>query len=162
MEKQKSVPIGIKCIIGFHILNIIIWIIGQGGAVVAYDTVAQWGLQEPRATIDPFILMINQAIGLADFIIGVPLFIIAAVGLWQMRFYGFVFSYMVLGISFYWTTVAWVKQYFYLQAGVKSLPFDIGTHGMLAFVFLFSLWASWHLFKNRRLFDQGTKKEVSV
>ena len=153
MEKQLNLLIGIKFIIGFHILNIVIWVIGQGGAVIAYDTVAQWGLQDPRETIDPFILVINKAIGLADFIIGVPLFIIATLGLWRMRFYGFVFSYMVLGISFYWTTVAWVKQYFYLQAGVKSLPFDIGVHSMLAFVFLFSIWASWFLLKNRKLFD---------
>lgn len=46
-------PLGIKFIIGFHILSIIFWVVGQGGAVIAYDTVAQWGLQEPRETIDP-------------------------------------------------------------------------------------------------------------
>ena len=153
MDKQRDLLNGIKFIIGFHILNIIIWVIGQGGAVIAYDTVAQWGLQEPKETIDPVILVINRGIGLADVIIGVPLFALAVIGLWQTRFYGAVFSWMVLGISFYWTTVAWIKQYFYLQAGVKSLPFDIGVHSMLAFVFLFSIWASWFLLKNRKLFD---------
>lgn len=153
MDKQKVLLIGIKFIIGFHILNIIFWVIGQGGAVIAYDTVAQWGLVAHRDTIDPIVLVINRGIGLADFIIGVPLFVLAVIGLWQMRFYGAVFSWMVLGISFYWTTVAWVKQYFYLQAGVKCQPFDIGTHSMLAFVFLFSFWASWYLFKKRAIFD---------
>ena len=153
MDKQRVILTGIKFIIGFHILNIIIWVIGQGGAVIAYDTVAQWGLQDPRETIDPFILVINRAIGLADVIIGVPLFVLAVIGLCKMKFYGAVFSWMVFGISFYWTTVAWVKQYFYLQAEVKCQPFDIGTHSMLAFVFLFSVWASWYLLKNRRLFD---------
>ena len=153
MEKQARIPLGIKIIIGFHILNIIMWIIGQGGAVIDYDTVAQWGLQEPRETINHTILVTNRGIGCADVIIGVPLFIIAVIGLWRMKFYGAVFSYMVLGISFYWTTVAWIKKYFYLQAELKSLPFDLGTHGMLVFVFLFSLWASWYLLKNRKLFD---------
>ena len=153
MEHPERIPLGIKFIIGFHILNIIIWIIGQGGAVIAYDTVAQWGLQEPRDTIEHAILVTNRGIGCADIIIGVPLFTIALIGLWRMQFYGAVFSYMVLGISFYWTTVAWVKQSFYLQAELKTLPFHLGTHGMLAFVFLFSLWASWYLLKNRRLFD---------
>ncbi len=153
MDKQRVMPLGIKFIIGFHILNIVFWAVGQGGAVIAYDTVAQWGLVEPRETIDPFILLINRAIGLSDVIIGVPLFAIALIGLWRMRFYGAVFSWMVLGIGFYWTTEAWIKQYFYLQAGMKCLPFEIGTHSMLAFVFLFSAWASWYIFKNRKLFE---------
>ena len=39
-----------------------------------------------------------------------------------------------------------------IQARVKSLPFDIGTHIMLAFVFLFSVLASWYLFKEREMF----------
>jgi hypothetical protein len=153
MDKQRILLIGIKFIIGFHILNIIIWVIGQGGAVIAYDTVAQWGLQESRETIDPVILVVNRGIGFADVIIGVPLFVLAVIGLWRMRFYGAVLSWMVLGISFYWTTVAWVKQYFYLQAGVKCHPFDIGGNSMLVFVFLFSVWASWYLFNKRAIFD---------
>ena len=159
MNNQKRSTLGIKFIIGFHILNIIFWIIGQGGAVIDYDTVAQWGFQVPRETIDPVIVAINRGIGCADVIIGVPIFIIALIGLLRMRFYGFVFTWMVLGISFYWTTVAWVKQYFILQAGVKSLPFDIGTHIMLAFVFLFSLWASWYLFKKREIFYPASGSE---
>ena len=153
MDKQRVLLIGIKLIIGFHILNIIFWVIGQGGAVIAYDTVAQWGLLDSRESIDPVILVINRGIGLADVIIGVPLFVLAVIGLCKMKFYGAVFSWMVFGISFYWTTVAWVKQYFYLQAEVKCQPFDIGTHSMLAFVFLFSIWASWYLFKNRAILD---------
>ncbi len=153
MNKQKRLKSGFKLIIGFHILNIIIFIVGQGGAVIAYDTVAQWGLQEARETADPFIILINRAIGLADFIIGVPIFILATLGLWKMRFYGIMASFMILGISFYWTTVAWIKQYFYIQATVKCEPFDVATHSMLSFVFLFSLWASWYLYKNRKLFN---------
>ena len=152
MVNQKTSTLGIKFIIGFHILNIIFWTIGQGGAVIDYDTAAQMGFVAARETIDPVLVAINRGIGCADVIIGVPIFIIALIGLLRMRFYGFAFTWMVLGISFYWTTVAWIKQHFILQAGVKSLPFDIGTHGMLAFVFLFSIWASWYLFKKRGLF----------
>ena len=101
MNKQKKLTLGIKFIIGFFILNIIIFVIGQGGAVVAYDTVAQWGLQDARETIDPIITVINRGIGLADVLIGVPIFILATIGLWRMRFYGVMTSFMVLGISFY-------------------------------------------------------------
>jgi len=70
-----------------------------------------------------------------------------------MRFYGLMASFMGFGIGFYWTAIAWVKQIFLVQAGVRSEPFDIGTHGMLAFVFLFSVWGSWYLYKNRLQFD---------
>jgi hypothetical protein len=153
MKKQIKVTLGFKLIIAFFFLNLLMFIIGQGGAVVSYDFVAKLGLQEARETVDPVIVVVNRGIGLADFLIGVPLFIIAIIGLWQQRFYGAVFSWMVLGISLYWTTVAWAKQSFYLQASVKCEPFNAGTHGVLAFVFVFSIWASWHLFKNRNLFE---------
>jgi len=153
MGKQKNVPFGLKLIIGFFILNLLMFVIGQGGAVISYDYVAKLGLQEARETIDPVIVVVNRGIGLADVLIGAPLFILAIIGLWRLRFYGAVFSWMVLGISFYWTTVAWAKQSFYIQASLKCQPFDIGVHGVLAFVFVFSIWASWHLFKNRKLFD---------
>ena len=153
MEKQIKVPLGIKLIIGFLILNLIMFVIGQGGAVISYDYVAKLGLQEARETIDPVIVVINRGIGLADVLIGVPLFILAITGLWRLRFFGAVFSWMVLGISLYWTAVAWAKQSFYIQASVKCEQFNAGTHGVLAFVFIFSVWASWYLFKNRKLLE---------
>ena len=153
MEKQKKVTLGVKLIIGFFILNLILFVLGQGGAVVSYDYVAKLGLQEARETIDPVIVVINRGIGLADVLIGVPLFILAIIGLWRLRFFGAVFSWMVLGISFYWPTVAWAKQSFYIKASVECEPFNAGVHGVLAFVFIFSVWASWYLFKNRKLFD---------
>ena len=152
-NKQKKIQLGVKLIIGFYILNIIFWVVGQGASVIEYDTVASWGLVEARETVDPFCIVINRAIGLADVIIGPPIFIIATIGLWKMRFYGLMASFMGFGIGFYWTTIAWVKQAFLIQAGVKSEPFDVGTHGMLAFVFLFSLWGSWYLYKKRLRFD---------
>ena len=146
-DKQNKITLGVKLIIGFHILNLIIFVVGQGGAVVSYDTVAAWGLQEARDTIDPIIVVVNRGIGLADVIIGVPLFIIAIIGLWRKKYFGFVASWMVFAISLYWTSVAWSKQYFYIQASVKCEPFNIGVHAVLAFVFLFSIWGSWYLYK---------------
>ena len=151
-DNHKEIKLSVKFIIGFHILNLLMFVVGQGGAVVAYDTVAEWGLQEARETVDPFIVVINRGIGLADVIIGVPLFLLAIVGLWRRRIMGCVASWMVFGISLYWTTVAWAKQYFYIEASIKCEPFDIGTHIVLAFVFLFSLWGSWYLYKKRQWF----------
>ena len=149
LNKQKEQTLAIKIIIGFYILNSIFWVVGQGVSVIAYDTVASWGLVEASETVDPFCIVINKAIGLADVIIGPPIFLIATIGLWKMRFYGLMASFMGFGIGFYWTATAWVKQIFLIQAGVKCEPFDAGTHGMLGLVFLFSIWGSWYLYKNR-------------
>lgn len=153
MDNQKEVPFGIKIIIGFFLLSAILWIIGQGGAVIYYDSVAKMGFQEPRESVDAVIVEVNRGIALADVIIQIPLFILAVMGLWRLKFFGAVASWLVLGISFYWPTVAWFKQYFYAHASVKCQPFDIPTHLILAFIFLFSIWASCYLFKNRMLFD---------
>jgi len=115
--------------------------------------VARWGLQEPRERLDPVIVEVNRGIGFADFAIQIPLFILAVIGLWRLRFYGAVASWLVLGITLYWPIVAWAHEYFYAQAAVKYHPLDMTANGILAFVFLFALWASWYLFKNRKLFD---------
>ena len=148
-DQQSKIKFGIKLIIGFHMLNLLIFVVGQGGAVVAYDTVASWGLQEARETVDSVIVVVNRGIGLADVIVGVPLFILAIVGLWRRTYLGYVASWMVFAISLYWPAVAWSKQYFYTQASIKCEPFDISVHMVLAFVFLFSLWGSWYLYRQR-------------
>ncbi len=153
MDNQKKIPTGIKFIIGFFILSIVLWTIGQGGAVISYDPVAKLGLQELRESVDPVIVEVNRGIAFGDVVVQIPLFILAVIGLWRLRFFGTVVSWMVLGINVYWTTVAWAKQYFYLQAAVKCQPFDMALHGILAFIFLFSIWASWYLLRNRMLFD---------
>lgn len=153
MIQSKKIPIGIKIIIGFHLFSIFLWVIGQGGAVISYDTVADWGLQEPRELIDPVIVEVNRAIGLADIIIQIPLFIIGVIGLWQLKFYGAVFSWLVLGTTLYWPAVFWASQFFYGQAGIKHQPTLASFHLILTLIFLFAGWASWYLFKNRRLFE---------
>ena len=152
MNKQK-VPLGIKVIIGVFFLSTVLWIVGQGGAVIAYDTVAAWGFHDPRESIDPVLVEVTRGIALGDVLIQLPLFLLAALGLWRLRFFGAVVSWLALGTNLYWTTIAWAKQTLQIQAGVNCQPFAIPTHSMLAFFFLFSVWASWYLFKNRALFD---------
>jgi len=121
--------------------------------VIAYDTVAAWGLQDSRESLDPVLVEVSRGIALGDVIIQLPLFILAVLGLSRMRFFGAVVSWLACGANLYWTTIAWVKQYFQIQVGVNCQPFPISTHSMLAFFFLSSVWASWYLYKNRKLFD---------
>jgi hypothetical protein len=112
MTKGPLLPLGIKIIVGFHVFSFVLWFIGQSGAVVAYDKMAEWGLQGPRASLDPVIVEVNRAIGLADTIIMLPLFIVAAVGLLRTRFYGAVASWLVFGMTLYWPVVFWISQEF--------------------------------------------------
>jgi len=153
MHKATGIPLGVKIIIGFHLLSIILWMIGQGGAVISYDTVAKWGLQESRERVDPVIVEVNKGIGFTDIIVQIPLFILAVIGLWRLKFYGAVASWSVLGITIYWPVVAWANKYFFAQAGTKYHPFDMTTNGILVFIVLFAVWASWYLFRNRKLFE---------
>ena len=70
----------------------------------------------------------------------------------RLKLYGAVAAWVALGIHMYWITVAWAKQSFYLQSGVKCVPIAFGLNGAMVIFFLFSIWASWYLYKNRQLF----------
>ena len=140
MQTTAKIPLGIKIIIGFHLLNILLWTIGQGGAVISYDTVAGWGLQDPKELIDPVIVEVNRGL-------------IAAIGLWRQKFYGAVFSWLALGITLYWPIVFFCSQYFYGQAGIKHNPTPMSTIVILSVILIFTLWASWYLFKNYKKLD---------
>ena len=85
IQQKAKRPLGIKIIIGFHLFNIIMWTIGQGGAVFFYDTVVQWGLQYPRELIDLVIVEVNRGIGLADMLTMIPIFIIATIAYAMFR-----------------------------------------------------------------------------
>ena len=152
MHQTEKIPLGIKIVIGFHLLSVILWTIGQGGAVIFYDAVAKLGLQEPRELVDPVIVEVNRGIAFTDFVLQIPLFVLAIIGLWRLRFYGAVASWLVLGMTIYWPIVAWSNKYFFAQAAVKYQPFDMATNGILVFIVLFAVWASWYLFRNRVIF----------
>ncbi len=153
MHQPARMPLGIKIIIGFHLLSIVLWTIGQGGAVIAYDTVAKWGLQDPRESLDPVIVEVNRGTGFTDFIIQIPLFILAIIGLWRLKFFGAVISWLLLGMTIYWPVIAWSHNYFFARAGVKHHPFGIVTNLIITFIIIFAIWASWYLFRNRKLFE---------
>ncbi len=153
MQTVTKLPVGIKLIIGFHLLNILLWTIGQGGAIIAYDTVAQWGLQAPRDLIDPTLVEINRGIGLADMIILIPIFIIAVIGLWQRKFYGAVASWLALGMTLYWPIVFLCSQYLFGRAAIKYVSTSFSTIVILSIILIFSIWAILYLMKNRKILN---------
>jgi hypothetical protein len=151
MNWIKALPLGIKIITVFHLFSFVIWLIGQTGAVVAYDTVAQWGLQDPRDQVDPVIVEVNRAIGLTDTVIMLPLFIVAAVGLFGMRFYGAVVSWLVFGMTLYWPIIFWCSQGFYAAAEISHVTTSAFQILLTLTIWIAAAWGSWYLFKNRGL-----------
>jgi hypothetical protein len=152
MSHSSKLPRGVKLIIGFHLASFVLWFFGQGVAVVAYDTVAAWGLQSPRDLLDPVIVEVNRGIGLADTLIQLPLFIVAAVGLYRLRFYGAVASWLVFGMTLYWPTVFWCTQSFYAAAGIRHQPTPLVTIVVPGAICLIACWGSWYLARRRELF----------
>jgi len=152
MIQTLGLPRGVKVIIGFHAFSFVIWFFGQSVAVVAYDTVAGWGLQHPRALIDPVIVQVNRAVGLTDTIVMLPLFIVAAVGLLRRRFYGAVASWLVFGMTLYWPVVFWISQGFYAEASIRHQSTSMIDIIVPAVLFLIAGWGSWYLYRNRGIF----------
>jgi hypothetical protein len=148
-----ELPRGVKVIIGFHVISFLLWSFGQTGAVLAYDTVAEWGFQDPRALIDPVIVEVNRAIGLADTLVMLPLFVVAVVGLLRRRFFGAVASWLVFGMTLYWPTVFWCSQFFYGQAGIRYQPTPASAVLVPAALMLVASWGSWYLASRRQLFS---------
>jgi hypothetical protein len=149
---SAELPRGVRLIIGFHVFSFVLWFFGQSVAVVAYDAVAGWGLQGPREMLDPVIVEVNRAIGLADTLVMLPLHIVAAVGLLRLRFYGAVASWLVFGITLYWPVIFWCSQGFYAAAGISHQPTSMITVILPGAILSFACWGSWYLARNRALF----------
>ncbi len=153
MTRTGGLPAGVWVIVAFHVLSLVLWLFGQTGAVVSYDTVAAWGLQESRDALDPVIVEVNRAIGLTDTIVMLPLFVVAAIGLVRRRFFGAVTSWLAFGMTLYWPTEFWCSRYLFGRAGIMAPPPDISAIILPAVLMLVAVWGSWYLAKNRSLFS---------
>ena len=152
MTQNSKLPLGIWVIICFHIFSLVIWFFGQTLAVVAYDTVAGWGLQGPRDQLDPAIVEVNRGIGLTDTLVMLPLFIVSTIGLWHRRFWGAVASWLVFGMTLYWPVIFWCCQEFYAAAGIAHQPTSAVAIILPGVLWLIAAWGTWYLAKNRELF----------
>ena len=153
MTEEARFPVGIWVVVGFHLLNVLLWSVGQTGALLDYDFVAELGLQDARALVDPVIVQVNKGIAVADTVLMLPLFLLAVVGLVRRRFFGLVTSWLVLGITLYWPLVFWFSQYSYSEAGIRHVPLSGSTVIVPAVFFVMAAWAAWYLARHRGLFQ---------
>ena len=145
-------PIGVWLLILFFLFSLVLWFFGQTLAVIAYDLTADWGLQEPRDSVDPAIVEFNRAIGLTDTILQYPLFIAGIIGLYRMRFYGAVASWMALAISVYWPVMWYVSKALFAANGIRDAPLSPGASLVPLAIVLISIWGVIYLYRRRDAF----------
>lgn len=161
--KMSTVPFGMNAIIAYHLLSFIIWIILHTLSLSRYNDFASWGLPDTSdchftgMTINNGIPLGTQtiAVAFADFVILLPLIIVATVGLVHQEFYGFVASILVFGINMYRTLMI-----FWLSLVSNSLvateTTQIAERTFLYINFVISIWGSWFLYN----YHKGSHKRV--
>ena len=145
MRDDEPLSVGLRVIVAFHLLNLLLWLFGQTGAIFWYDTIAKYGFQEPRDANDPAIIQVNIGIGLADTLIALPLFAMAAVGILRRQFYGVICSWMVFYHSMYWPMVYWMSCLMYKRAGILHSPVTVTNVLLPGMMWCFGAWGSWFL-----------------
>lgn len=94
MNKVEPRSWGIRTIIVFHhlvnLVNLVLWVLGQTGALLWYNTAVALGQQDDREENDPAVEQQSLAIGLTGTIMALPLFVMAAWGLAHQQSYGVV------------------------------------------------------------------------
>jgi hypothetical protein len=148
--RDDPLSLPLRIIIAFHVLNLCLWLVGQTGAVLFYDTVAAMGLQDPRDDVDAALVETNRGLGLADTLIPIPLLIMSAVGLYRRKFYGAICSWMVFSWTLYWPMVFFCSQWFYKQNSIKHAPVTAVNAIVPAVFWCFAVWASWHLCRREK------------
>jgi hypothetical protein len=152
MSKTEALPAGVKVILAFHGVSFFLWVLGQTGAVLAYDTVSAWGFQSPRYLVDPVVVAVNRAIGLTDTLVMLPLYLVAILGLLRQRFFGAVASWLVFGMSFYWPVEFFSQQFFFAEAEIRNMPISPLVAAVPLVTMFMAGWGTWYLARTRTLF----------
>lgn len=80
----------------------------------------------------------------ADFVWAIPLLIMSVIGLWHLRFWGWMAAQLVNILWFYSLTAAWVRDLYLVNISLGNLLF-------LPFA-LFAMWSTVYLWNVRNLF----------
>jgi len=152
-REQSPLSNGLRIILTFHIVSAILWLVGQTGSVFFYDTVASWGLQEPRRDVDPALVQVNVAVALSDTFVLIPLHVMAAYGILKRAFYGIICSWMNFAVTLYWTTLFWTGMIVYAVGGVKNGHLDAITLAIVLLIIGMAIWGSWYQCRNKKLIE---------
>lgn len=151
-HSAQQLSSGIKVLIGFLFFHALL-LLTQTGAVLDYDLMAGWKLQEPRSMADEAVVQSNRAIGLADTFIVLPLNAMALYGILCRKFYGVICCWLLLGIALYWPVVFVMSRFTYASADIEHVALRLEDAGITGFVFLFACWGSWLLCRSPELVE---------
>ena len=128
---------------------------GQTMALVDYDLVVSWGLQEAAAEVTAMGVALNKGFGLGDTAIYLPLFAVGLAGLWRGRAWGVAALMAALGITAYWPVVVLATLFY-----AETVPgFTFARHGaylvMLVPLVLYAQWGLFYLHRHGRRLAAG-------
>ena len=126
-----------------------VFVAGQSVAVVDYERVVAWGLQEPVNDIGITGLAFNLGFAFADTLFYVPILIAGLWSLWHRKAWGLPVMAAALGVSVYWPLVCTAalifghgQPGFGYPAATAYLPLTGGS-------FVYGVWGLWYTYSRR-------------
>lgn len=141
---NKPLSLGLKVIIGFHIVSAVLWLFGQTHSIWQHEMVASWGLQTSAAETEHAVIQYDRAMAIVDTLILIPLHAMSAYGLLNREFYGVICSWMAFSLSLYWPSIFIASRYTFATGGVQTPPTDVVSASVVGFIIAFSIWGSWY------------------
>lgn len=112
--QNKKRPLAFWFVMAFLIFDLLFFLIGQTGALFAYDFTVRIGLQESVQAVGKYGVQVNRSFGLADTVIGIPLMLISLAGLYRRKRWALTTLAAFMGITIYWPVYC-AGLFFFLQ-----------------------------------------------
>jgi len=153
MDNQINVTVkrttGFWLLIGFGILLIIIYLLGQTMALINYDFAVSIDLQEPVNEITEIGVAMNKGFGFGDTVFYIPLFVIGVVGLLKRSALGLFAMLGTMAITVYWPIVS-LSTLFFAKGAPGWYFTDYTSYSiLLSLIVLYGIWGGWFLYRNR-------------
>ncbi|MFC1887558.1 hypothetical protein ACFLYK_01985 [Candidatus Cloacimonadota bacterium] len=136
------------------VLLVVMMLLGQTMAFIDYEFTESIGLQEPVSLISEIGKAVNQAFGIGDTVIYLPLLVIGLIGLWMKKIWGVFVMFGALAITVYWPIVC--SFIFILAQGAPGYFFTeyLETVIIILLIALYGIWGMYYIYRNRdRLVD---------
>ena len=138
--KNKERPFAFWFVMAFLVFDLLFFLIGQTGALFAYNFTVRMGLQESVQAVGEYGVQVNRSFGLADTVIAIPLILFSLAGLYKRKRWALTTLAAFIGITIYWPVFC-AGLFFFLK-GVPgySLVAGVGYSIILLLHAVFGIW----------------------
>ena len=150
--QNKKRPRGFWFVMAFLLFDLLFFLIGQTGALFAYDFMVRIGLQESVQAVGEYGVQVNRSFGLADTVIAIPLMLISLAGLYRRKRWALTTLAAFIGITIYWPVFG-AGLFFFLKGvpGYSLVP-GAGYSLILLLHAAFGIWILGYLmFRGEKL-----------